>query len=104
MHTGAGAVVFVVRLAHVVAEFVRQRFFAAEIGVVVALVEVGAIADDRVSERLACLDYAGLITADPPGDTSVRVLGRAERTPQRDQVGAGLVPRFANGRESRMDS
>src|SRR3546814_10909287 len=101
MHTGAGAVVFVVRLAHVVAEFVRQRFFAAEIGVVVALVEVGAIGDDRVSERLVCLDDAGLITADQPGDTAARVLGRAERTHQRDQVGAGFVPRFTKCRESR---
>src|SRR3546814_7036476 len=91
------------RLAHVWAKCWRQRFFAAEVGVVVSLVEVVAIGDDRVSERLVCLDYAGLITADHPGDTAARVLGRAERTHQRDQVGAGFVPRFTKCRESRID-
>src|SRR3546814_10172597 len=80
MHAGGIAVFVVMRLAHVVAKFVRQRFFAAEVGVVVSLVEVGAIGDDRVSERLVCLDDAGLITADQPGDTAARVLGRAERS------------------------
>src|SRR3546814_16133610 len=57
----------------------------------------------RSSERLVCLDDAGLITADQPGDTAARVLRRAERTHQRDQVGAGFVPRFTKCRESRID-
>src|SRR3546814_13521829 len=101
MHAGGIAVFVVMRLAHVVAKFVRQRFFAAEVGVVVSLVEVGAIGDDRVTERLVCLAYAGLITADQPGAPAPRVLWLADRHTQREQGRAGFVPRSNTPPEAR---
>src|SRR3546814_12904834 len=90
MHTRAGAVFVVVRLAHVVAKLVRQRFFTAEVGVVVTLVEVGATGDNRVSEGRVRLDNAGLAATDQPGDTASSVFGCAERSDER-RVGKECV-------------